>query len=203
MRSSELRSVCYESVNGLNMERQMILHRTSFLGLLRLHLLGSRLGFPLAELLCSLSHCKVILTSSTDQCPSENSRQRGCCSTKQRLKLPPEFVRVLHCLTQSSTSSLVLNSASAQSPRAYDSDQKVVHFDSQSPKAMQTVCFALSALMLGLGLSPVAGADPLRVMFVGNSFTFVNDLPDQLTNIAKSKGIEIQVQSFRAPSAVV
>ena len=32
------------------------------------------------------------------------------------------------------------------------------------------------------------GETPLRVMFVGNSFTFVNELPQQLQNVARSLG---------------
>ena len=38
-----------------------------------------------------------------------------------------------------------------------------------------------------------ANAAPVRVLFVGNSFTFVNDLPHQLVNIAQSLGKEVQV----------
>ena len=33
----------------------------------------------------------------------------------------------------------------------------------------------------------------IRVLFVGNSFTFVNDLPHQLINIAKSLGEDVVV----------
>ena len=34
---------------------------------------------------------------------------------------------------------------------------------------------------------------PTRVLFIGNSFTFVNDLPHQLVNIARSLGKEVEV----------
>ena len=44
---------------------------------------------------------------------------------------------------------------------------------------------AVSLLSLGMGhAAPVAP----RVLFIGNSFTFVNDLPHQLINIAQSLG---------------
>jgi len=47
-----------------------------------------------------------------------------------------------------------------------------------------------SALCLLLLVS-AASAAPTRVLFVGNSFTFVNDLPKQLENIGKSLGRQI------------
>ena len=52
-------------------------------------------------------------------------------------------------------------------------------------------------LVLMAATASTAIAAPLRVMFVGNSFTFVNDLPQQLQNIASSKGVTIDV-SLRA-----
>ena len=51
---------------------------------------------------------------------------------------------------------------------------------------------ALGALWAAAALSAVAAA-PTRVLFVGNSFTFVNDLPHQLINIARSLGKEVEV----------
>jgi hypothetical protein len=56
----------------------------------------------------------------------------------------------------------------------------------------ETMC--VGVLLLGVAMA--AGVAPLNVLFVGNSFTFVNNLPDQLVNIGKSKGIEIQVISL-------
>ena len=54
---------------------------------------------------------------------------------------------------------------------------------------------ALGALWAAAALSSAAvvAAAPTRVLFVGNSFTFVNDLPHQLINIARSLGHEIEV----------
>jgi hypothetical protein len=51
---------------------------------------------------------------------------------------------------------------------------------------------ALATMLLGL-LITGASAAPMRVLFVGNSFTFVNDLPHQMVNIAKSLGQEVEV----------
>ncbi len=52
---------------------------------------------------------------------------------------------------------------------------------------------ALWSMLLLLGACSVASAAPTRVLFVGNSFTFVNDLPHQLVNIAHSLGKEVHV----------
>ena len=52
---------------------------------------------------------------------------------------------------------------------------------------------ALGALWAAAALSSAAAAAPTRVLFVGNSFTFVNDLPHQLINIARSLGKEVEV----------
>lgn len=50
----------------------------------------------------------------------------------------------------------------------------------------------VTALVLVLLISAGLGsAKQLRVMFVGNSFTYVNDLPAQIANIAKSLGDEL------------
>jgi hypothetical protein len=43
------------------------------------------------------------------------------------------------------------------------------------------------AAILSDGYTPASNST-LRVMFVGNSFTFVNELPQQLQNIATSLG---------------
>ena len=47
-------------------------------------------------------------------------------------------------------------------------------------------------LLLG-GCACSVAAAPTRVLFIGNSFTFVNDLPHQLVNIARSLGKEVEV----------
>ena len=39
----------------------------------------------------------------------------------------------------------------------------------------------------------VVQANPTRVLFIGNSFTFVNDLPHQLINVARSLNVDVQV----------
>lgn len=46
-----------------------------------------------------------------------------------------------------------------------------------------------------LAVAVVAHGAKLRVLFVGNSFTFVYDLPGQLENIARSLGDEVEAKS--------
>jgi hypothetical protein len=61
-------------------------------------------------------------------------------------------------------------------------------------ESCRSSCGSMAAL-LGLVAATLAtvNAAPLRVMFVGNSFTFVNDLPQQLQHIASSRGVTIDV----------
>ena len=57
-------------------------------------------------------------------------------------------------------------------------------------RKLVTLCAIISVAALhDLG----AHAAPTRVLFVGNSFTFVNDLPHQLINIATSLGDDLEV----------
>jgi hypothetical protein len=46
----------------------------------------------------------------------------------------------------------------------------------------------LKAVLVLLCVALLTSAAPTRVLFIGNSFTFVNDLPHQLINIAESLG---------------
>ena len=39
-------------------------------------------------------------------------------------------------------------------------------------------------------------ASPLRVLFIGNSYIYVNDLPTVLTNIAKSANPKINIKTI-------
>ena len=68
-----------------------------------------------------------------------------------------------------------------------------MHAGSAPPRpagALLLLLLASDIMMLGLlalplvGLAIVSAAPPTRVLFIGNSFTFVNDLPHQLVNIA-------------------
>lgn len=60
--------------------------------------------------------------------------------------------------------------------------------------ALVATMMTMMVMVLPTGVHAVdAKAAPLRVMFVGNSFTFVNELPQQLVNIAQSKGVTIEV----------
>ncbi len=55
---------------------------------------------------------------------------------------------------------------------------------------MPFVAFVVAALMLTLGTPQPA---PLRVLFVGNSLTYQNDLPRMLGGVAKSRGHDLQI----------
>mmetsp|Transcript_9153 Transcript_9153/g.22470 ORF Transcript_9153/g.22470 Transcript_9153/m.22470 type:complete len:335 (-) Transcript_9153:228-1232(-) len=55
-------------------------------------------------------------------------------------------------------------------------------------------------LLLPLAVAAVSagvsgGGEPLRVLFIGNSFTFVNDLPGQFANIARSLGRDVHIDN--------
>jgi hypothetical protein len=49
------------------------------------------------------------------------------------------------------------------------------------------VCFLLLAAL-------VQAAQPVRILFIGNSFTFVNNLPEVFTKLAAAGGVEVQTQ---------
>jgi len=40
----------------------------------------------------------------------------------------------------------------------------------------------------------IQAAQPVRILFIGNSFTFVNNLPEILTKLAAAGGVEVQTQ---------
>lgn len=48
------------------------------------------------------------------------------------------------------------------------------------------------ALRILLATPGLLAAEPTRVLFVGNSFTFVHDLPQQFQNVAKSLGSDVE-----------
>lgn len=53
--------------------------------------------------------------------------------------------------------------------------------------------FFVAVLAAAASACPASAVGPTRVLFVGNSFTFVNDLPHQLANIATSLGQDVVV----------
>jgi len=53
----------------------------------------------------------------------------------------------------------------------------------------------LSALTLAAASLAVGAAKPTRILFVGNSYTYVHDLPHQFRNVAESFGAEVEVAS--------
>eukprot|EP00039_Didymoeca_costata_P002260 m.58761 g.58761 ORF g.58761 m.58761 type:complete len:346 (+) comp11197_c0_seq2:106-1143(+) len=61
-----------------------------------------------------------------------------------------------------------------------------------NPSSIMSHFAAIVVLGVVFALHPQA-AHGIRVMFVGNSFTFVNDLPHQLINVAKSFGDDVEV----------
>ena len=68
-------------------------------------------------------------------------------------------------------------------------------------------CLTLSSAIAGVenNQSPAAVAAPLKVLFIGNSYTFVNDLPALLTELAASAHSphRIQTQMIAEPSATL
>jgi hypothetical protein len=62
-----------------------------------------------------------------------------------------------------------------------------------TPTMMATDLLLRAGLLLLGGCACSVAAAPTRVLFIGNSFTFVNDLPHQLVNIARSLGKEVEV----------
>jgi hypothetical protein len=67
--------------------------------------------------------------------------------------------------------------------------------DSPPRRERQARMSAFRSILLLLGCAAASAMDaaPTRVLFIGNSFTFVNDLPHQLANIARSLGKEVVV----------
>jgi hypothetical protein len=71
------------------------------------------------------------------------------------------------------------------------------------PVEMFTALLLSSSLLAATAASSLLAATaapppppPTRILFIGNSFTFVNDLPHQLINIAKSLGKEVRIQWY-------
>src|SRR5688572_16004034 len=58
---------------------------------------------------------------------------------------------------------------------------------------IKRLLLALGLLLVSSGCSPRCEQDTcLRILFIGNSYTFVNDLPATLTALAKSGGHQIE-----------
>jgi hypothetical protein len=57
---------------------------------------------------------------------------------------------------------------------------------------------AVVAALTGAASLPAAPAEPLRVLFVGNSLTATNDLPSEVASLAKSTGRAIETGSVVA-----
>ena len=49
-------------------------------------------------------------------------------------------------------------------------------------------------LLIGLFLSVLVTAQPIRVLFIGNSYTHYNNMPKILEEMAKSKGMNVDIQ---------
>src|SRR5262249_32817696 len=65
----------------------------------------------------------------------------------------------------------------------------------------RTSCLALAALVL-LTAPPLRSGDapkPVRVLFIGNSYTFVNDLPRMLAALARAGGQRPVVHDRETP----
>lgn len=56
-------------------------------------------------------------------------------------------------------------------------------------------CFrrVLLVVLLAVVLPAAALGEPVRILFVGNSYTYFNNLPEQLRQMAASRGIELEV----------
>src|SRR5689334_7065743 len=58
---------------------------------------------------------------------------------------------------------------------------------------MKRLFLVLGLLLVSIGCTPRCEQDAcLRILFVGNSYTFINDLPATLTSLAKSGGHQVQ-----------
>jgi hypothetical protein len=59
-------------------------------------------------------------------------------------------------------------------------------------------------LLMALAAAPCAGAaGPLRVLFVGNSYTYTNDLPRIVVAVAAARGSEVEAGDLTAPNAAI
>ncbi len=65
---------------------------------------------------------------------------------------------------------------------------------------MKKILFTLS-FCLSMTVSQVSAQDSISVLFIGNSYTYVNDLPGMLSNLATNLGKEITVDSKTNGSA--
>jgi hypothetical protein len=77
-------------------------------------------------------------------------------------------------------------------------------------KARLALVAAVLSVLAGLsgcaGPAPTCGpGDPacLRILFIGNSYTYVNDLPGMFTSLARSKGRVVEVQSLASGGATL
>lgn len=75
------------------------------------------------------------------------------------------------------------------------------------PKRARPSPFAIVALLVALAAPAAAGAKgeppgerPLRVLFVGNSYTYVNDLPWVVAIVAAARGIDVEVGMLAEPN---
>jgi hypothetical protein len=62
---------------------------------------------------------------------------------------------------------------------------------------------ALVSLLGMLGTLPVFGAEPVRVLFIGNSLTERNDVPALVKAMAKAQGVDLQVKSVTRPDYAI
>ena len=63
------------------------------------------------------------------------------------------------------------------------------------------LCLAFLSGILRADDSPGGNADePLKILFIGNSFTYTNDMPHILQGLAASRGRKIEV-AMHAPAA--
>jgi hypothetical protein len=62
---------------------------------------------------------------------------------------------------------------------------------------------ALVCLVCGFGLAPGLAAEPVRVLFVGNSLTERNDVPALVKAMAKAQGVDLYVKSVTRPDYAI
>lgn len=60
-------------------------------------------------------------------------------------------------------------------------------------------CFTVAVRPAAQEAGSDGAQEPLQVMFVGNSLTYYNDLPNAFARISKSLGHEVEVSSFTQP----
>ena len=68
---------------------------------------------------------------------------------------------------------------------------------------MKLFWIRLLTLLTLLILSACAAPGPLRVLFVGNSHTYGNDVPDLVRRIAITKGVQLEVEGITAGGATL